>query len=192
MMAAPLDKAEVAGAVDWERRYDHMQQHSGQHLLSAVLEELFKMPTLSFHMGAETSTIDVGEAASASPQQIERAEDRCAEIVAEARPVKVTFEDASADLALRKASDAQRNVANRVHRGNRPQRMRRHARPHHSRDRAGSDPQAGQDPGDHADRIRVWPAGVKSCAHGFSIVKQCRASALRARREGQSPHFCAR
>ncbi len=103
LLDAPLDAIEVTGVIDWDRRYDHMQQHTGQHLLSAVLEELFKIRTVSFHMGVESSTIDV-EASSFSPEQMERAEDRCAEIVAEARPVRITFEDASADLELRKAS----------------------------------------------------------------------------------------
>ena len=107
LLAAPLDPAtpgtEVAGVIDWTRRYDHMQQHTGQHLLSAVLQDLYAWPTVGFHMGAEVSTIDV-RAASISAAQLERAEERCAEIVALARPVIVTFEDASADLGLRKAS----------------------------------------------------------------------------------------
>jgi alanyl-tRNA synthetase len=103
VLAAPLSASEVSGTIDWDRRYDHMQQHTGQHLLSAVLEELFAIRTVSFHLGAESSTIDV-EAAVVTPQQLERVEDRCAEIVAEARPVHITFEEASADLELRKAS----------------------------------------------------------------------------------------
>ena len=100
----PLALGEVTGEVDWTRRFDHMQQHTGQHLLSAVFEELFGIATVSFHMGAAVSTIDVN-AASLSALQIERVEDRCAEIVAKARPVLITFEDASADLGLRKASE---------------------------------------------------------------------------------------
>jgi alanyl-tRNA synthetase len=103
VLDAPLAAAEVQGIVDWDRRYDHMQQHSGQHLLSAVLEELFKIRTVSFHLGSEVSTIDV-DAPALTAGQLERAEDRCAEIVAEARPIQITFEDASADLELRKAS----------------------------------------------------------------------------------------
>ena len=99
----PLSEAQVEGHVDWERRFDHMQQHTGQHLLSAVLEELFAIPTLSFHMGAEVSTIEVG-AAALDTGQIGRVEERCAEIVSEARPVVVTFDQASEDLGLRKAS----------------------------------------------------------------------------------------
>jgi alanyl-tRNA synthetase len=94
---------EVEGRIDWERRYNHMQQHTGQHLLSAVLIELFDIPTVSFHMGAVTSTIDV-EAAELSAARIERAEERCAEIVGEARPVTISYEDSLADLGLRKAS----------------------------------------------------------------------------------------
>jgi alanyl-tRNA synthetase len=104
VLEAPLAASEVSGTIDWDRRYDHMQQHTGQHLLSAVLEELYKIRTVSFHLGAESSTIDV-EAASLTPPQIERAEERCAEVVAEARPVQITFEDASGTLELRKASN---------------------------------------------------------------------------------------
>src|SRR6185295_18188337 len=104
VLDAPLGAAtEVTGAIDWDRRYDHMQQHTGQHLLSAVLEELFAIRTVSFHLGSEVSTIDV-EAPALTAKQLERAEDRCAEIIAEARPVQITFEDASSDLELRKAS----------------------------------------------------------------------------------------
>ena len=49
----------VEGAVDGERRLDHMQQHSGQHLLSAVLAEEFGVQTVSFHMGEQDATIDL-------------------------------------------------------------------------------------------------------------------------------------
>ena len=104
LLEAPLGATEVQGLIDWERRYDHMQQHTGQHLLSAVLEELFAIRTVSFHLGTEVSTIDV-DAPSLTPEQLERAEERCAEVVAQARPVQITFEDASATLALRKASE---------------------------------------------------------------------------------------
>jgi alanyl-tRNA synthetase len=104
VLDAPVALGEIAAEVDWTRRFDHMQQHTGQHLLSAVFEELFQIATVSFHMGAVVSTIDVN-AASLDAKQIERVEERCAEIVAEARPVSITFEDASADLGLRKASE---------------------------------------------------------------------------------------
>ena len=103
ILDAPIATGEINAQIDWQRRFDHMQQHSGQHLLSAVLEELFKIPTVSFHLGAEVCTIDVA-APSLTALQIDRAEDRCAEIVSEARPLAITFEDAAADLALRKES----------------------------------------------------------------------------------------
>ncbi|MCT9872654.1 hypothetical protein N7568_25125, partial [Paenarthrobacter aurescens] len=45
--------------LDWSRRFDHMQQHSGQHLLSAVCRELFDSNTVSFHLGKEYLTIDI-------------------------------------------------------------------------------------------------------------------------------------
>ena len=55
----PLRGDEVRGVIDWERRFDHMQQHSGQHLLSAGLVRLLDTMTLSFHLGQEESTIDL-------------------------------------------------------------------------------------------------------------------------------------
>ena len=51
ILASPLGD-HVECQVDWERRFDHMQQHSGQHLLSAVFVELFGIATVSFHLGA--------------------------------------------------------------------------------------------------------------------------------------------
>jgi alanyl-tRNA synthetase len=103
VLDTPVTPGDISARIDWDRRFDHMQQHTGQHLLSAVLIELFNIPTVSFHMGAVTSTIEV-----AAPQidaaRMERAEERCAEIVAEARPVSIAYEDSSAELGLRKAS----------------------------------------------------------------------------------------
>jgi alanyl-tRNA synthetase len=103
ILDAPMTTGETTAQIDWQRRFDHMQQHSGQHLLSAVLEELFKIPTLSFHLGAEMCTIDVATPAIAN-SQIDQCETRCAGIVGEARPLAITFEDAAADLGLRKES----------------------------------------------------------------------------------------
>jgi len=51
--------ARVAGEIDWARRFDHMQQHTGQHVLSAALHHLYGVRTVSFHLGAEVSTIDL-------------------------------------------------------------------------------------------------------------------------------------
>jgi alanyl-tRNA synthetase len=66
-----------------------MQQHTGQHLLSAALDRLFENPTVSFHMGTEDSTIDV--ARDMSPADIERAVDVANEVVWEDRPISIRF-----------------------------------------------------------------------------------------------------
>jgi alanyl-tRNA synthetase len=49
----------VQGVIDWERRFDHMQQHAGQHILSAAFEQLFGYKTIGFHLGNDTITIDL-------------------------------------------------------------------------------------------------------------------------------------
>jgi alanyl-tRNA synthetase len=76
VMAAPPAAgvgARVEGAIDWTRRYDHMQQHSGQHLLSQVFARLFEYETVSVHFGADESTLDL-EAAAVEPEQVVAAE----------------------------------------------------------------------------------------------------------------------
>src|SRR5260221_183755 len=54
-----LPLGSLAGCVDWARRFDHMQQHTGQHLLSAMFQERYGRPTVSFHLGADVCTIDL-------------------------------------------------------------------------------------------------------------------------------------
>jgi alanyl-tRNA synthetase len=103
-VAAPLQTGPVDCAIDWGRRFDHMQQHSGQHLLSAVFEELFSLRTVSFHLGAESSTIDL-EGGPLEPAAVRQAERRANQIVCENRPVAVRFEDAGEARDLRKPSD---------------------------------------------------------------------------------------
>ncbi|WP_224653685.1 alanine--tRNA ligase-related protein, partial [Escherichia coli] len=50
---------DVEGAIDWERRLDHMQQHTGQHILTAAFVQLFGFQTISFHLGKELVSIDL-------------------------------------------------------------------------------------------------------------------------------------
>ena len=101
----PLDAAvSISGEIDWERRYDNMQQHTGQHLLSAVIELLFGFPTVSVHMGVQVSTVEL-ETPQFSDSQAADAEVKCSELIAAAVPVTITFEEASAVVGLRKASD---------------------------------------------------------------------------------------
>lgn len=103
VVESPVEKTTVEGQIDWPRRYDHMQQHTGQHLLSAALVELFQIPTLSFHMGTEVSTIELG-ASEWTPRHLDSVEERVNEIVGEARAVRILFEDAEVVQDLRKPS----------------------------------------------------------------------------------------
>jgi alanyl-tRNA synthetase len=105
VLESPFEGDVVAGQIDWQRRFDHMQQHTGQHLLSSVFMDLFGMQTISFHMGSEVSTIDLAVPAI-SQEQLEAAEARACALVFENRPVTVTFQDAEGVQGLlRKASD---------------------------------------------------------------------------------------
>ncbi|HEX2456748.1 MAG TPA: DHHA1 domain-containing protein [Vicinamibacterales bacterium] len=94
--------ARVAGEIDWPRRFDHMQQHTGQHVLSAACDRLLQVRTVSFHLGAISSTIDL--AREISPKEIERVEAESNRIVWEDRPVSIRFadEEEAARLPLRK------------------------------------------------------------------------------------------
>jgi alanyl-tRNA synthetase len=104
ILAAPVDLGPVKCTINWDRRFDHMQQHTGQHLLSAVFEELLGLHTVSFHLGAEASTIDLegGSLDAAAAAHVER---RANQLVCENRPVKVVYEDAAQAEGLRKPSD---------------------------------------------------------------------------------------
>lgn len=92
----------VRGRVDWLRRFDHMQQHTGQHVLSAAFDHVARARTESFHLGTAASTIDLGR--EVSPGEIERAEDEANRVVWEDRPIHVRFADAdeAAAMPLRK------------------------------------------------------------------------------------------
>jgi alanyl-tRNA synthetase len=92
----------VHGVIDWPRRFDHMQQHTGQHVLSAAFDRLFGVRTVSFHLGAAVSTIDL--ARELAPRDIAAAESEANRIVWENRPVTIRFADAeaAAKLPLRK------------------------------------------------------------------------------------------
>jgi alanyl-tRNA synthetase len=76
----------VEGQIDWGRRFDHMQQHTGQHLLSAVFLKELHSPTVSFHLGESTSTIDLacGPLARHSLERVERIANQ---VISEDRPV---------------------------------------------------------------------------------------------------------
>src|ERR1700739_3158739 len=93
----------IRGMIDPARRRDHMQQHSGQHVLSAAFIRLFNVPTVSFHMGDDSSSIDL-DTPSLSTAQVEQAEALANQIVQENRPVEIKYvsQDAAQGLGLRK------------------------------------------------------------------------------------------
>lgn len=92
----------IHGAIDWARRFDHMQQHTGQHVLSAAFDRLAGARTVSFHLGAGSATIDL--AREVSTGEIAAAEDEANRIVWEDRAVWIRFVSAeeAARLPLRK------------------------------------------------------------------------------------------
>jgi alanyl-tRNA synthetase len=101
---------QIRGEIDGARRRDHMQQHSGQHVLSAAFIRLFELETMSFHMGDESSTIDLSTS-GLNAQQIEEAETLANDIVLEDRPVDIRFvsRDEAQGLGLRKIPPAARD-----------------------------------------------------------------------------------
>jgi alanyl-tRNA synthetase len=94
----------VTGEIDWARRFDHMQQHTGQHVLSAAFDRLFGVRTESFHMGQLSSTIDLAREVSES--EIAKAEDDANRVVWEDRAVAIKFATAeeAAAMGMRKES----------------------------------------------------------------------------------------
>ena len=94
----------VTGEIDWARRFDHMQQHTGQHVLSASFDRLFGVRTESFHMGQLSSTIDL--AREVSEGEIAKAEDDANRVVWEDRAVSIRFASAeeAAAMGMRKES----------------------------------------------------------------------------------------
>ena len=80
----------VKGCVNWPRRFDHMQQHTGQHLLSAMFQERFGLPTVSFHMGVEICTIDL-QGGEPSRDQLIGAQRAANKVIFEDRPVTVRY-----------------------------------------------------------------------------------------------------
>lgn len=101
----------INGIIDWDRRFDHMQQHSGQHILTAAFFELFGFETVSFHLGQETATIDITTNAL-TEDILHRVEQRANEIILENRPIEtkwVTNEEAL-QYKLRKKLSVTENI----------------------------------------------------------------------------------
>src|SRR3954465_15192279 len=94
----PRPGQEVRGAIDWERRFDHMQQHSGQHVLSAAFDRSAGAPTVSFHLGASASTIDIDR--ELSRDEIATVEAEANRVVWEDRALEIRFVSAEEAAAL--------------------------------------------------------------------------------------------
>ncbi len=94
---------EVNGCINWPRRFDHMQQHTGQHLLSAMFQERFGLPTVSFHLGTDFCTIDL-RGPEPAEEILEGAERAANQIIFEDRPVNVRYgtADQLSQLGVRK------------------------------------------------------------------------------------------
>jgi alanyl-tRNA synthetase len=106
LLAEAPGSQEVTGEVDFGRRFDHMQQHTGQHILSAVFLKLFGWQTLSFHLGQDTSTIDM-DTDRVDAQDAAAALAEANRIIWKNLPVEIGFytdEDIS-DLSLRKPTE---------------------------------------------------------------------------------------
>jgi alanyl-tRNA synthetase len=95
LLPAPIDAGSLQGGplhgvIDWPRRYDHMQQHSGQHLLSQIFAQRFGCETVSVHFGAEESTLDL-DIAAVDPAQLDEAERTANDMVYAALPITAYF-----------------------------------------------------------------------------------------------------
>ena len=102
---------EVIGQISWERRFDHMQQHAGQHILSAAFDQLFHYRTVSFHLGQEVLTIDI-DTENLTAEEALKAEELANQIILENRPIEtkwVTAEELS-QYPLRKETKVKENI----------------------------------------------------------------------------------
>ena len=101
----------VSGRIDWARRFDHMQQHTGQHILSSAFERIGSYKTASFHLGEDSSSIDL-DSDRLGVKQLEEAEDAANQVVFENRAVRISFRPAgeASRLELRKPTSREGEV----------------------------------------------------------------------------------
>ena len=94
---------QLKGEIDWVRRYDHMQQHAGQHILSAAFEDQFGYKTVSFHLGKEICTIDLN-ISSLEEEEGRKAEAFANDVIQENHPIETKWvkEEELANYPLRK------------------------------------------------------------------------------------------
>jgi alanyl-tRNA synthetase len=90
LLAENISSAKVTGKIEWQTRFDHMQQHSGQHILSQSFHELLGAETLSFHLGEAISSVEM-DLRKISEEEVENVERRANEIVFQDREIKCYF-----------------------------------------------------------------------------------------------------
>jgi alanyl-tRNA synthetase len=107
----PEKATEIMGVINWDRRFDHMQQHAGQHILSASFDQLFQYKTVSFHLGKEVLTIDI-DTENLSEQEAMQAEDLANQIIFENRPIETKWvsEDELQQYELRKETKVKEDI----------------------------------------------------------------------------------
>ncbi|MCM3744479.1 DHHA1 domain-containing protein [Sporosarcina luteola] len=96
-------KEDVEGEIDWERRFDHMQQHAGQHILTAAFVRLYGFQTVSFHLGRGLVSIDL-DVEDVTAEQLDAAEKLANDVILENRPIETKWvtEDELSEYSLRK------------------------------------------------------------------------------------------
>ena len=111
VLVRQLEGPSVKGQINWERRFDHMQQHTGQHILSAAFEKVGQYKTVSFHLGAGVSTIDL-DSDRLTRRQMDEAEDLANQVIFENREVTIAFASAQkvAELGLRKPTEREGEI----------------------------------------------------------------------------------
>ena len=111
VMERPPAGRRVSAQIDWARRFDHMQQHTGQHILSAAFEQIDNYVTASFHLGSATSTIDL-DSDRLGRRQLEEAEELANRIIFEDREVHILFKSTAeaSQMSLRKPTEREGEV----------------------------------------------------------------------------------
>ena len=111
LLRQPPQGENVTGKIAWPRRFDHMQQHTGQHILSAAFEKTGDYKTVSFHLGEESSSVDLDSDRLGS-KQLEEAEDAANQVLFEDRPVRISFQPAgdASRMDLRKPTSREGEV----------------------------------------------------------------------------------
>lgn len=101
----------IEGSIDWGRRFDHMQQHAGQHILSASFEDMYGYKTVSFHLGKDTLTIDL-DTENLGADEAAKVEELANHIILENRPIitKWVNEEELKQYRLRKELSVSDNI----------------------------------------------------------------------------------